>query len=122
MRSYRNKDLKFNLIRQKCDDYKKEQPEAINKLIQTKSGEKVTVADFEVFCRDYPYGIPIVMYDVDSPHVLEPEMPFIALEGELWGVKGFIHVHKNLINIHCVYCGETKDLPLLFPDDALKPV
>lgn len=111
--------LKFNLIRQKCDDYKKPQPEAINKIIHTDNGA-IQVADFEIFYKDYPFKIPVIMYDVDSPHVLEPEMPFIALKGELWGVKGFIHAKMNLINIHCVYCGKADILPMVNPEDATK--
>ena len=110
--------MKYNLIRQKSDNYKAQQPEAIGKIIQTSNGEKVLIADFEIFSEDYPFNIPVIFYDVDSPHVLEPEMPFCVVDGELWGVKGFIQISETEINIHCVYCGQAKNSPMVNPDIA----
>jgi len=105
-------NLQFNLVRQKSDNYKKKQPEAVNKIINDAGGEKTLVADFEMFFEDYPFNLPILLYDVDSPHVIEPLMPFIAIDNELWCVKGFIHVSTTEINIICVYGGIVKALPM----------
>jgi hypothetical protein len=111
--------MKFNLIRQKSDNYKSKQPEAINKIIAAENGEKVMVADFEMFYEDYPFNIPVILYDIDSPHVLEPDMPFISIKKELWGVKGFIQISETEINIHCVYCGMST-IPMVNPSKALQ--
>ena len=110
--------VKFNLIRQKCDNYKAKQPEAHNKIIVNEAGEKQQIGDFECFYPNYPYKCPVLLYDIDSPHVLEPNMPLIAHKGDLWGVKGFIQVNEAEVNILVIYCGQTKNVPLVFPDLA----
>lgn len=101
----------YNLTRQKTDNYKAKQPEALTTAIETKNG-KVMVADFEVFHPDYPYKCGVIFYDYQSPHANVPDMPFVVSNGELWAVKGFIQVSDNVVNIHCQYCGLAENAPI----------
>ena len=108
-----SRKITYNLVRQVADDFKKEKPEAVLKQIPNrKTGGTALVPDFECFYKDYPYLCGTYFYDYTSPHALDPDMPFIVVKENLWAVKGFIQVSEDEVNIHCVYCGDAKDLPM----------
>ena len=103
---------KYNLIRPKSDNYKKEQPEMEMAAFINESGETTMVADFEVFYENYPLKIPMVIYDEKIPHIADPLPPYIRVNNELWVIRGFIQVGLHKVNIHCGYCGITEGLPM----------